>query len=78
MATATALILPSNFREGKLSVVKPIEIPIEEQVVNSIKRDLERLNWKFKLPTKKMLILLWFPQIAMIKTLSKVYVIQKG
>ncbi len=53
MATATALILPSNFREGKLSVVKLVEIPIEEQVVNSIKRDLERLNWKFKLPTKK-------------------------
>jgi hypothetical protein len=53
MATASALILPSSFEEGKLSVVKPIEIPIEEQVVNSIKHDLERLNWKFKLPTKK-------------------------
>ncbi|MCL4492707.1 MAG: DUF4338 domain-containing protein [Nitrospirae bacterium] len=29
------------------------EIPLKEQVVNNIRRDLERLNWKFKLPTNK-------------------------
>lgn len=50
---ASALILPSNFKQDNLTIVKPIEIPIEEQVINSIRRDLERLNWKFKLPTKK-------------------------
>jgi len=54
---AAALILPNNFIEKKIKktgVTKPVkEIPIEEQVVNSIRRDLERLNWKFKLPTKK-------------------------
>jgi hypothetical protein len=50
---ASALILPNSFKVGELSVVKSIEISIEEQVVNSIRRDLERLNWKFKLPTKK-------------------------
>lgn len=56
MASA-ALILPNNFTEKKVkksAVTKKVkEIPIEEQVVNSIRRDLERLNWKFKLPTKK-------------------------
>ncbi len=54
---ASALILPNNFTEKKIKqtgLTKPVkEIPIEEQVVNSIRRDLERLNWKFKLPTKK-------------------------
>ena len=29
------------------------DLSLEEQVVNSIFRDLERLNWKIKLPTKK-------------------------
>ena len=29
------------------------KVSLNEEVVNSIKRDLERLNWKFKLPTKK-------------------------
>jgi len=56
MASA-ALILPNNFTEKKAkkpAVTKKVkEIPLEEQVVNSIRRDLERLNWKFKLPTKK-------------------------
>lgn len=54
---ASALILPNNFTEMKIKqagLVKPVkEITIEEQVVNSIRRDLERLNWKFKLPIKK-------------------------
>jgi hypothetical protein len=54
---ATALILPNNFTEKKVkpnTITKKVkEISLEEQVVNSIKRDLERLNWKFKLPTKK-------------------------
>jgi len=52
---ASALILP-NCNPDKiysLEIVKPIDIPIDEQVVYSIRRDLERLNWKFKLPTKK-------------------------
>ncbi len=56
MATS-ALILPNNFTEKKIiqtDVIKPVvKISLEEQVVNSIRRDLERLNWKFKLPTKK-------------------------
>lgn len=56
MASA-ALILPNNFTEKKVkkSVItkKVKEISLQEQVVNSIRRDLERLNWKFKLPTKK-------------------------
>ena len=55
--TASALVLPQNFTENKvkrLVIAKKVkEIPLEEQVVNSIRRDLERLNWKFKLPTKK-------------------------
>jgi hypothetical protein len=54
---AEALKLPNNFTENNINetgVTKPVkEIPLEEQVVNSVKRDLERLNWKFKLPTKK-------------------------
>lgn len=52
---ASALILPSS-RLNKihsLEIVKPNDISLDEQVVNSIRRDLERLNWKFKLPTKK-------------------------
>lgn len=56
MATAV-LILPNNFIEKKVkrnTVTKKVkEIHLEEQVVNSIRRDLERLNWKFRLPTKK-------------------------
>jgi hypothetical protein len=43
----SALILPNT------SLKKVKQLPLEEQVVNSIRRDLERLNWKFKLPTKK-------------------------
>jgi len=54
---SSALILPSNFTEKKVKrtavTKKAKEIPLEGQVVNSIRRDLERLNWKFKLPTKK-------------------------
>jgi hypothetical protein len=53
----SALILPNtSFKKKsnqKTSLKKVKEIPLEEQVVNSIRRDLERLNWKFKLPTKK-------------------------
>jgi hypothetical protein len=54
MATS-ALILPNTFTENNntLEIIKPINIPLDERVVNSIRRDLERLNWKFKLPTKK-------------------------
>lgn len=55
--SASALKLPNTFTEKKVkrtAITKKVkEIPIEEQVVNSIRRDLERLNWKFKLPTKK-------------------------
>lgn len=55
MTASSALILPNSFpaTSHPLSIVKPIDIPLDEQVVNSIRRDLERLNWKFKLPTKK-------------------------
>jgi hypothetical protein len=53
----TVLILPKNSakrRVKKVGLIKPVaELPLNEQVVNSIRRDLERLNWKFKLPTKK-------------------------
>ncbi|MFH2032973.1 MAG: Druantia anti-phage system protein DruA [Bacteroidota bacterium] len=53
----SALILSNNFTKKKAKiagVIKPVkQIPLDEQVVNSIRRDLERLNWKFKLPTKK-------------------------
>lgn len=53
----SALILPNNITERKAKTISVIttdkQIPLNEQVVNSIKRDLERLNWKFKLPTKK-------------------------
>ncbi len=53
----SVLTLPNNFAEKKVKQTiisgKANEISIEEQVVNSIRRDLERLNWKFKLPTKK-------------------------
>lgn len=54
---SSALILPNKFTEKKVKgtavAKKSKELPLEEQVVNSIRRDLERLNWKFKLPTKK-------------------------
>ena len=54
---APALILPNNFTKKKAKIagfIKPVkQIPLDEQVVNSIRRDLERLNWKFKLPTKR-------------------------
>lgn len=46
---AKVLTLPTYSDEK----IEESKIPIEEQVVNSIKRDLERLHWKFKLPTKK-------------------------
>lgn len=51
-----ALTLPNNqSSKKKKKVIAKIldETPIEEQVVNSIRRDLERLNWKFKLPTRR-------------------------
>ena len=52
---ASALILPKSHPDKihPLSIVKPIDLPLEEQVVNSMRRDLERLNWKFTLPKKK-------------------------
>ncbi|HEX8334257.1 MAG TPA: Druantia anti-phage system protein DruA [Segetibacter sp.] len=50
---ASALLLPNNFKEENLAAIKLVEPSIEEQVINSIRRDLERLNWKFKLPSKK-------------------------
>ena len=54
---APVLLLPNNCTRNKVKIagiIKPVkQIPLDEQVVNSIKRDLERLNWKFKLPTKK-------------------------
>jgi len=52
----SSLILPNkiegskNVKEGNTILS---EIPIEDQVVNCIRRDLERLNWTFKLPTSK-------------------------
>jgi hypothetical protein len=53
----SALILPNTSFKKKSSQKAPLkrvtQISLEEQVVNSIRRDLERLNWKFKLPTKK-------------------------
>ena len=53
----SALILPNNLTKRKINktgVIKPVkEPPLDEQVVSSIRRDLERLNWIFKLPTKK-------------------------
>lgn len=53
----SALIFSNNLTDKKAkrtALNKKIkEIPLEEQVVNSIRRDLERLNWKFILPTKK-------------------------
>lgn len=53
MKTASALVLPGSCSGESLSVIKPVEISLEDSVVNSIRRDLERLNWKFALPTKK-------------------------
>lgn len=52
---STALILPAApVQANAMGIVIPLnEIPLEEQVVNSIRRDLERLNWKFKLPTRR-------------------------
>jgi hypothetical protein len=43
---------------GTAQITNPLmvdieDLPLEEQVVKSICRDLERLNWKIKLPTKK-------------------------
>ncbi|HCY76131.1 MAG TPA: hypothetical protein DHV28_09445 [Ignavibacteriales bacterium] len=53
----SALILPNNYTEKKITLTSEFKlanvIPLEDQVVNSIRRDLERLNWKFKLPTNK-------------------------
>lgn len=50
----SALILPTTFKEKNNSILEKVEeLPLDEQVVNSILRDLQRLNWKFKLPTKK-------------------------
>jgi hypothetical protein len=56
MATST-LKLPNHSIKQKAKIIGvgllDKQIPLNEQVVNSIRRDLERLNWKFKLPTKK-------------------------
>lgn len=38
---------------GKVRKNSVKRISIEEQIIKNIRRDLERLNWKFKLPTKK-------------------------
>ncbi len=55
--SATVFKLPNNIVNRRTEIysgAKPAKIfSLEEQVVNSIRRDLERLNWKFKLPTKK-------------------------
>lgn len=51
-----ALLLPKTkpHKRDKKVIAKVVEeIPLEDQVVNSIRRDLERLNWKFKLPKKR-------------------------
>lgn len=51
-----ALTLPNSqsSKKAKKNIAKILdETPIEEQVVNNIRRDLERLGWKFKLPTKR-------------------------
>lgn len=40
----------TNRKTRKNSVKR---VSIEEQIINNIRRDLERLNWKVKLPTKK-------------------------
>ncbi len=57
MVSSTALILPSYISDEKVAqdvkAKATVDIPLDEQVVNSIRRDLERLNWKFKLPTTK-------------------------
>lgn len=54
---ASALILRNNSTKRKTKIFGASaldkQFPLNEQVVNSIRRDLERLNWKFKLPTKK-------------------------
>ena len=52
--TESALILPNtSLHKINANLLKEVESPIEEQVVNSIRKDLERLDWKFQLPTKK-------------------------
>jgi hypothetical protein len=55
--SANTLQLPTLYFENKFdngdNIEKTEEVSLEEQVVNSIRRDLERLNWKFELPTKK-------------------------
>jgi hypothetical protein len=48
------LILPEFLLKDEIEIIEVSkDLSLEEQVVNSIKRDLERLNWKFKLPIKK-------------------------
>jgi hypothetical protein len=57
MKASTEFVLPGDITTKNLKSIavskKRKETAIEEQVVNSIRRDLERLNWKFKLPTNK-------------------------
>lgn len=57
MKAPTELILPKDITPKKVNPKavskKRKETAIEEKVINSIRRDLERLNWKFKLPSKK-------------------------
>lgn len=57
MKASTELILPKDITTKKVNPKavskKRKETAIEEKVINSIRRDLERLNWKFKLPSKK-------------------------
>lgn len=53
----SAFILPNNSKDKEklleTNILPVKEISLEEQVINGIRKDLERLNWKFKLPTKK-------------------------
>ncbi len=57
MKESTELILPKEITSKnvipKAVSNKKKETALEEQVINSIRRDLERLKWKFKLPTTK-------------------------
>ncbi len=57
MKASTEFVLPGDITTKNVKSIavskEKKEIAIEEKVINSIRRDLERLNWKFKLPTKK-------------------------
>jgi len=50
---AQKLILSNQVSKSKNIAFDIDNLPLEEQVVKSICKDLERLNWKIKLPQKK-------------------------